>query len=52
MWIFTNKRLKESEYHSKTKVRKDAVVALEVVTTFSRSANVNLEEWKKRMWNG
>lgn len=45
---FYKQKIKESEYHSKTKVRKDAVVALEVVTTFSRSANVNLEEWKKK----
>lgn len=45
---FYKQKIRESEYHSKSKVRKDAVVALEVVTTFSRGENVNLEEWKKR----
>lgn len=42
-------KIANSPYYKTHKVRKNAVLALEVVMTFSRSAfeNIDLEEWKK-----
>lgn len=40
-------RIKEIEKNTGRKVRKDAVLAYEIVTTFSRSAFINVDEWKK-----
>lgn len=46
------KRIHELPYYSNHNIRSNAVLGLEIVTTFSRSANdkgqIDLEEWKKQ----
>ena len=43
------RRIKEAEieYRHPVKVRKNAVIAIDIVTTFSKDADIDLEEWKK-----
>ncbi|MDD6072214.1 MAG: MobV family relaxase [Clostridiales bacterium] len=40
-------RIAEIEKSTGRKIRKDAVLALEIITTFSRSALIDVDEWKK-----
>ncbi|MDD6072216.1 MAG: plasmid recombination protein [Clostridiales bacterium] len=40
-------RIAEIEKSTGRKIRKDAVLALEIDTTFSRSALIDVDEWKK-----
>lgn len=41
------KRFEELPYYHDHKLRSNAVLAIEVVTTFSREDNIDLESWKK-----
>lgn len=45
---FYKKRIDEQEYYKNHSVRKNNVLAIEVVTTFSRQDNIPLDEWKKK----
>lgn len=41
-------RKHEIEMNTSRRIRKDAVRALEIVTTFSRSENIDIEKWKSK----
>lgn len=40
-------RIKELDYYKTHNIRKNAVLAMEVLTTFSRDEFIDIEEWKK-----
>lgn len=44
-----NERLKELGYYNSKKIRKNAVLGFEIVTTFSKNdnLNINIEKWKE-----
>lgn len=42
------RRIQELPYYKDHSVRSNAVLGLEVVTTFSREENIDLEEWKRK----
>lgn len=41
-------RINELEYHKTHKIRKNQVLALDVLLSFSRDADINVDEWEKR----
>lgn len=45
---FFKKRIEEQDYYKDHSVRKNNVLAIEVVATFSRQDNIPIEEWKKK----
>ena len=45
---FYKKRIEEQDYYIDHSVRKNNVLAIEVVATFSRQDNIPIEEWKKK----
>ena len=45
---FFKKRIDDLDYYKSHNIRKNAVLAIEVVTTFSRQDNIPIEEWKRK----
>lgn len=42
------KRIDELEYHKTHKIRKNQVLAYDVILSFSRGADIDVDEWEKR----
>lgn len=45
---FFKKRIEEQDYYKEHAVRKNNVLAIEVVATFSRQDNIPIDEWKRK----